>query len=121
MSYLAAARAANAAKKAKQAAISASRGKGIAKAQARNIAFATLAVVATEATMTPQVKERPVSSREKRTPEVYTYANHRDVVGVNWMHGRQPQQPAAEPEGLGHKDEPLPRRAKGAGWRKSCS
>ena len=95
MSYLAAARAATAAKKAKQA-------RNIAKAQARNIAFVTLAVVATEATMTPQVKERRVSGRETSTPEVFTYANRRDIIGVNWMHGRQPQEPAAEPEALGN-------------------
>ena len=32
---------------------------------------------------------------------MFTYADHADIVGVNTVFGRQPQEPAAEQEGLG--------------------
>ena len=103
MSNMAALKAGMAAKKAKQNAVSASRAKGVAIAQARDLAFATFAVVATmapvAASMTPQVKER--STQETSTPGVFTYVPHADIAGVNTVFGRQPQEPAAEPEGLG--------------------
>ena len=52
--------------------------------------------------MTPQVRERPKDSRAVGTPEIFTYRDWDEVKGVNITLGRRPQEPAAEPEGLGN-------------------